>query len=219
MYAVIVGGGKVGYYLTKTMLAKGHEVTVIEREERKSQRFIDEFGSIVVLGDGCDPVILEEAGLNRADVLIAVTGDDEDNLVVCQIAKKHFKVGRTIARVVNPKNMNIFNKLGIDASVSATDIISSLIEQEVITQEIIPLVSLKKGALEIVEIRVPPESPVLNTAIKDLTLPAESILISIIRGEQIIIPKGDTTFLPQDTVLALTSRLRVEELQKIFYKS
>lgn len=219
MYAVIIGGGKVGYYLTKTMLTRGHEVTVIEREERKAQRFIDEFGSIVVLGDGCDPVILEESGLNRADVLIAVTGDDEDNLVVCQIAKKHFKVPRTIARIVNPKNQNIFNKLGIDATVSATDIISNLIEQEAISKEIVPLVSLKKGALEIVEIRVPPESPVLDSLLKDLTLPAESILISIIRGEQIIIPKGDTRFQVQDTVLALTSRTQVEELRKIFYQA
>ncbi|MBI5166625.1 MAG: TrkA family potassium uptake protein [candidate division NC10 bacterium] len=217
MYAIIVGGGGVGYYLTKELLSLGHEVTVIERDEKRYQSLSEELGEVAVLGE-CDATILEEAGARRADVLIAVTGEDETNLVACLIAKRFLQVPRVIARVANPKNRVTFNKLGIDLTVSSTDIICNLIEQEAFTQEIFPLLSLKRGELEIVEIRLPTDSPALGLAIRDLDLPADSVLISVIRGEQIIFPRGDTTFLLNDAVLALTAPKNVEELKKVFYR-
>lgn len=215
MYIVIVGGGKVGYYLAKDLLAKGHEVTIIEKEGRKCQRIADELGNIVLEGE-CDPGLLHAAGASRADVLIAVTGEDEVNLVVSKIAKHFFHIPRVIARVVNPKNRKIFHQLGINVTVSATDIITSLIEQEMVAQEILPLLTLKKGELAIVEIHVPSNSPALKRTVQDLPLPAESVLISIIRGDQVLLPKGETALRANDTVLALTATLKVEELKKVF---
>ncbi len=216
MYVVIVGGGGVGYYLTKELLSLGHEVTIIERNEDRYKMLNQELGEVVILGD-CASTVLEEAGAGRADVLIAVTGEDETNLVACLVAKRFFHIPRVIARVANPKNRDTFTKLGIDLTVSSTDIICKLIEQEAITQEVLPLISLKKGELEIAEIYIPPNSPSLGRPIRDLDLPADCVLVSIIRGEQIIFPRGDTTFLPNDTVLALTATKRVEELKKVFY--
>ncbi len=216
MYIVITGGGKVGYYLVKDLLAKGHEITVIEKDEEKCQRLGDEFGAIVLCGE-CTPDLLERAGASRADVFIAVTGEDETNLVISTIAKRFFKIPRVIARVVNPKNQRVFNQLGITMTVSATDIIARLIEQEVATQEVLPLLSLQRGELEIVEVHLPSTSPTLGRPVRELALPADSVLISIIRGNQIIFPRGETTFEPNDTVLALTAASRVGELKKIFY--
>lgn len=216
MYAIIIGGGKVGYYLVKDLLAKGHEVTVIDKDEAKCRRLTEEFGNITLEGD-VNPVLLEQAGAARADILLAVTGHDEVNLVVSLIAKRFFKIPRVIARVVNPRNRRVFNQLGITFTVSATDIITSLIEQQAITQEVIPLLSLQRGELEIVEMHLPFTSPALRLALRDLDLPPDSVLISIIRGDRIIVPKGDTTFQPNDTVLALTVTSRVEDLKKAFY--
>jgi len=216
MYAIIIGGGKVGYYLVKDLLTKGHEVTVIEHNEAKCRRLIEEFGSIALEGDA-NPALLERAGAARADLLLAVTGDDEVNLVISLVGKRFFKVPRVIARVVNPRNRSVFNKLGITFTVSATDIITSLIEQEAITQEVLPLLSLQRGELEIVEMHLPAASPALKLPLRELVLPPDSVLISIIRGERIIVPRGDTTFQANDTVLALTVTARVEELRKVFY--
>jgi trk system potassium uptake protein TrkA len=216
MYAIIVGGGKVGYYLVQDLLAKGHEVAVIERDEAKCRRLAEAFGSIALEGDA-NAALLERAGAGRADIVLAVTGDDEVNLVVSLLARRFFKVPRVIARVVNPRNRRVFNRLGINFTVSATDILASLIEQEAITQEVIPLLSLQRGELEIVEMHVPANSSVLRQPLRDLLLPPDSVLISIIRGDRIIVPKGDTTFQANDTVLALTVTTRVEELRRVFY--
>jgi trk system potassium uptake protein TrkA len=132
MYIIIVGGGKVGYYLARALLNAPHEVLIIERDARTAERIGEELGEGVVLrGSGDEASTLQRAGAKRADVVIAVTGDDEDNLIVCQVAKRRFNVPRTIARVNNPKNEYIFNRLGIDMTVSATNVILSLIEQEI----------------------------------------------------------------------------------------
>jgi trk system potassium uptake protein TrkA len=131
MYILVVGGGKVGYYLTKTLVNEGYEILLIEKNPRKVATYGERFGSIVVEGDGAELATLVAAGAARADVVVAVTGDDEDNLVVCQTAKRLFNVPRTIARVNNPKNEEIFKKLGIDVTVSSTNIILNIIEQEI----------------------------------------------------------------------------------------
>ena len=217
MYAIVVGGGKVGYHITKALLQKEYEVTLIERDRDMEAHLAKEFGDNFFLGDGCDPQILEETGINRADVLIAATGDDQDNLVVCEIALRHFKVPQVIGRVVDPKNKKIYQKMGIELTVDATAIVTNLIEQAVIAKEIIPLLSLGQGELEIVEITVPSDSPVTSQPVRNLKLPQKCVLAALLRGQHIILPRGDTTFLPNDHILILTAMSKVEELKKLFY--
>ncbi|KRT69976.1 MAG: K+ transport system, NAD-binding component [candidate division NC10 bacterium CSP1-5] len=217
MNVVIVGGGTVGYHLTKALLARGHEVTVIEPNEDRCRLLMEGCGKVVVRGE-CDVALLREAGTARANVLIAVADQDETNLIACLLARRILKVPRVIARVVDPKNRTTFKELGINLTVSSTDIICNLIEQEAITTEIIPLLALAKGDLEIVELVLPPDSPVLSVSLKDLPLPADSVLISIIRGDQTVFPRGSTTFRPNDTILALTSTKGVEQLKRVFYR-
>jgi trk system potassium uptake protein TrkA len=214
---VIVGGGTVGYHLTKALLARGHEVTVIEPNEDRCRLFTEEYGEVVVRGE-CDIALLRRAGTERANVLIAVADQDETNLIACLLARRLLKVPRVIARVIDPRNRTTFEKLGIDLTVSSTGIICNLIEQGAITTEILPLLSLGKGDLEIVELVLTPDSPALSVSLKDLPLPGDSVLISIIRGDQIVFPRGSTTFLPNDTILALTSTKGVEQLKRVFYR-
>src|SRR5689334_1804246 len=183
MYIIIVGGGNVGYYLAKTLVKTDHEVLVLEKNRLIHRRLAEELGEVVMQGDGCEVRIMEEAGGARADAVVAVTGDDEDNLVICQMAKIKFNVPRTIARVNNPRNEELFHRLGIDGTVSATKIIYNLIEQEIETGEVIPLAALKKGNIEIVEVEIGPKSPVLNKKIQQLTLPGDALIISVIRND------------------------------------
>jgi trk system potassium uptake protein TrkA len=206
MYIIVVGGGKVGYYLARTLINEGHEVLVIEQDPRKCERIADELGTVVLRGDGCEASTLAEAGASRADMLIAVTGDDEDNLVACQVAKVRFKVPRTIARINNPKNERIFKRLGIDVTVSATNVILEHIEHEVPTHPQTRLLELRDHGLEIVEVRIPPTSPVVGKRLADVKLPSPSVLAAIIsRGRGALIPNADTVFQAHDEVLAVVS--------------
>ncbi len=145
MYLIVAGGGKVGYYLTKALRAGGQEVTLIERTRSRFELLQEEFGDVALLGDACEIATLEQAGAARADLVAAVTGDDEDNLVICQMAKRKFKVKRVIARINNPKNEVTFQLLGIDETVSSTKLIYSLIQQEVEVADVIPLTALRRG--------------------------------------------------------------------------
>src|SRR5581483_11873201 len=159
MYIIIGGGGDVGYYLTRNLLNHGHEVLLLEKQTARYQTLSDELGQAVFKGDACEARTMEEAGARRADVVIAVTGEDEDNLVICQMAKKRFNVARTIARLNNPKHELIFQKLGIDISVTPTQSILSLTEAELPGTPFVTLMTLKRAGLELMEIRVPAESP------------------------------------------------------------
>src|SRR5581483_5904823 len=165
MYIIVVGGGKVGFYLAKELLEEGHEVLVIEKDEHgpRSAVIAEELGDVVITGDGCEAAVLEAAGTARADMLIAVTGDDEDNLVACQVAKNRFRVPRTMARINNPKNELIFRKLGIDVTVSATAAILNQIEQELPTHRLVPLMHLRgKSGLEMVEVKIPSNAAIVG---------------------------------------------------------
>jgi len=215
MYVIIVGGGKVGYYLAKELLAEMHEVLVIEQDGAKCERIAEELGDIVLRGDGCEAATAEIAGFGRADMVIAVTGDDEDNLVSCQIAKAMFNVPRTVARLNNPKNQDIFRLLGIDTTVSATAAILAQIEQELPTHLIIPLLRLS-GGLELVGIKVPPEAGVIGKRIKELLLPHGS-LIPLIVGKDGTprIPTSETAIQGEDEIVAVTATENEDSLRSI----
>lgn len=205
MNAVIVGGGKVGWYLVKTLVAHGHQVSVIEEDADACQRLAEEFNVTVICGDGTSLKALSEAYADRADVVVAVTGQDEENLVACQLAKRKFGVRRAIARVNNPKNERVFRDLGVDAAVSSTSVIVSLIERETLASSIKTLFTFKKGDLEIVEVDIDGSAIGKGKAVKDIHLPEQCVLVSIIRGDSAIIPRGDTVLMAGDAVLALTS--------------
>jgi len=191
MYIIIVGAGKVGYHLGSLLMAEGHEVMLIEEDRSKVELLSFEFRDAVMQGNGSTVEVLREAGANRADVIVATTGNDEDNLVICQIAKLMFLRPRTIARVNNPRNEELFAGLGVDASVSATKIINAVIQEQVKAGDMmIPLLTLKEGNVEIVEVELTRSSHIVKKKIKDLSLPEGSIFIAVIRGEEVIIPYG-----------------------------
>ncbi|MHB8574915.1 MAG: potassium channel family protein [Dehalococcoidia bacterium] len=183
MYIIVIGGGKVGFYLARELVGEGHEILVIEQERSKCDRIADELGDIVLQGDGCEAAVLENAGTGRADMFIAVTGDDEDNLVSCQVARKRFNVPRTIARLNNPKNEGIFSKLGIDTTVSATTAILAHIEQELPTHHLIRLLQLGGSGLEVVEAQLRPDSPAVGKRVGELRLPQQSLIALVIDAD------------------------------------
>ncbi|HEX3245851.1 MAG TPA: TrkA family potassium uptake protein [Chloroflexota bacterium] len=217
MFAIVGGGGKVGYYLAKELIEQGHEVLIIEQDGRRADTISNELGNVVMVGDGCEARTLAEAGTERADIMLAMTGDDEDNLVMCQVAKKRFGVARTIARINNPKNQEIFRLLGIDATVSATDVVLSVIEQEIPRDTLIPLLRLRYADVELVEADIAPDSSLVGKELRSLDLPGESTIAIVIRHGQPIFPTGSTVLEGGDQVLALTRSAHEEDLRRMFY--
>jgi trk system potassium uptake protein TrkA len=215
MYIILVGGGKVGYYLTKTLINEGYEVFLIEKNPLKCHTYSERFGSVIMQGDGAEAATLAAAGAARADVVIAVTGEDEDNLVICQMAKEKFHVGRTIARVNNPKNEELFRRLGIDVTVSQTNVILSLIEQQIPDLPFVHLMSLRHADLAIVEAKVAEHSPILDQPIERIQFPPEVIVTAILRKGGLIIPTGQTVIRAGDELLCVTNREREEALQDL----
>jgi len=215
MYVIVVGGGKVGYYLSKQLLAEGHEVLLMEKDRRRHAMLAEQLGDMIVQGDGCEIRTMTEAGFGRADVVVAVTGDDEDNLVICQMAKKKFDAPRTVARVNDPANLSLFEKLGIDTTVSSTQIIFNLLDQQIETGEVIPLGALKNGNIEVVAINVSARSPVLGRAIKDLDL-GNALVISIVRHDHAQLPQADTRIEQDDTVIVMVAAAEETELRHVF---
>lgn len=216
MYIIIGGGGDIGYYLTKSLLNQGHEVLLIEKSGERYASLNEELGTSVIRGDACEARTMAEVGANRADVVIAVTGDDEDNLVICQMAKKRYKVGRTIARVNNPKHTELFHKLGIDVTVSPTRAILSLIEAELPTSRFVQLMNLQNTNLELVELRVLADSPMVGKQIREISVPSSSTLILVVRNKQPILPASDIQILPDDTIFALVTSEGESELRTVF---
>jgi trk system potassium uptake protein TrkA len=216
MYIIIVGAGKVGYHLGMLLMTQGHEVMLIEKDRAKVNLLSLDFHEAIMEGDGSTVEVLREAGANRADVVVAATGNDEDNLVTCQITKLVFLKPRTIARVNNPRNEELFAGLGVDASVSGTKLINAIIEEQVKAGDMmIPLLTLKAGDVEIVEVVLSRSSHIVKKKIKDLTLPSGSIFIAVIRGDEVIIPYGDTEFHPEDKVIALVKRTSEQALREM----
>ncbi|MDP8923406.1 MAG: TrkA family potassium uptake protein [Chloroflexota bacterium] len=217
MYVIVAGGGKVGFYLARELVAQGHEVLVIEKSATRVDAIANELGNVVLKGNADEASVLAEAGGNRADVVCAVTGDDEDNLVICQVAKRRFNVPRTVARINNPANESIFRLLGIDATVSSTEVILSVIEQEIPSQALVPLLRLRHADLEVVDARLPADSPLDGIALRDLPLPPESLIAIVIRNGEPIFPGGGTTLRAGDELIALTRSAHEEELRDTFF--
>ena len=205
MYIIVIGGGRVGYYLTKALINEGHEVLIVEKNENICQIINDELGSVCYTGDGCEAAVLDEIGTERADMLIAVTGDDEDNLVACQLAKHKFNVPRTISRIRNPQHETLFKKLGIDVTVSSTNIILEHIEKEVPTHPLTHLLELQDRGMELVEIKIPHNSTPVGKAVKDLTLPTDTTVTLIIRkSRKPVVPTSDTIIEADDELIIVT---------------
>ncbi|MGH2455015.1 MAG: potassium channel family protein [Candidatus Limnocylindria bacterium] len=215
MYVVVIGGGNVGYYLTKELLAAGHEVVMIEKEPGRARLIADELGSIVIPNDGCEGRYQAEAGMGRADVIAAVTGDDEDNLVACQVAKMRFNVPRAIARVNNPKNEHLFRQLAIDDTVSPTRTILGVIEHEIPIHDLLHLTELEGGELQIVEAQIDASSPVVGRELREVALPEGSHVVVLIRDEHAIAVRPETRLVNGDKLLAITSAEREAELRSV----
>jgi len=203
VYIIVVGGGKVGYYLAKELLEAGHELVILEKNAGRARQIADELGSIVLNRDGCEGKYLAEAGANRAAIICAVTGDDDDNLVVCQMAKHHFDVPRTIARVNNPRNEDLFHHLGVDEIISPTRMALASIEQDIPVHELLHLAQLKGGEMELVEAQIAEGSPALGRKPTDINLPEGSSLFLLLRGNNVQPVRPDTVFQAGDKVLAV----------------
>lgn len=215
MYIIIIGGGSVGYYLCKALLKEGHEVLVLDKDAAKCDNFEDELGSVCVRGDGCEVATLAEAGTSRAEVFIAATDGDEDNLVACQIAKYKFGVPRTVARVNDPKNEEIFRKLDIDCPISVTNLILEHIEEKIPTHPLIHLLTMGEEKMEIVEVKILDGFTSVGKSVNDLSLPIDSILALLIRnGQKPQVPTADTVLEVNDRIVALTTTDSEETLKK-----
>src|SRR5438093_11921758 len=201
MYVVIVGGGKVGWNLARELIDKGEEVTLIESDRRRYLVIEQELEHAVQYGDATELWVLERAGIQRADLVIAVTGDDEDNMLVCQVAKEKYLVERIIARVNNPRNLQHFKLLGIPPAVSATDLILRLIEHEVPRYGLVHLLALEEERLEIIELEVSPDAPTVGETVADIALPDGRLIISVLRRGAGFVPKPDTVIQAGDGVL------------------
>jgi trk system potassium uptake protein TrkA len=216
MFVMVVGAGRVGYYLTKELLLSGHEVVLIEKDPARAAQVAGDLGSIVVNRDGCEGRDLESAGANRADVVVAVTGDDEDNLVVCQMAKHHFNVPRTIARVDNPKNGELFRQLGVNDVISATRSALAAIEQDIPVHELLHLAQLQHGDLEVVEAQITEDSPAVGKVARQLALPDGCIVFALIREDALQVLRSDTVLKPGDKIVALSRTECQEDVQRLF---
>jgi trk system potassium uptake protein len=202
MYVLIVGGGKVGLNLTRELIAKGHEVTLIEGDRSLYLRIEQELEHAVQYGDGTELWVLERAGIQRADLVVAVTGDDEDNILICQVAKEKYLCDRIIARCNNPRNLQHSKLLGIVPAVSATDLILNLIEHEVPGHGLVHLLDLPDEQLEIIEVEVVQGAPAEGRRVSELGLPDGSLVISVLpRGGGGFVPKADTVINVGDEVL------------------
>jgi len=217
-YVIVVGGGRVGFHLAKELLDLGYEVLVIESDEfgPRSAFIAEQLGSAVLAGDGCEASVLEEAGCRRAAMLIAVTGDDEDNLVACQVAKGKFGVPKTIARINDPRNETLFGMLGIDVSVSATEAILDKIEMELPVDRLHRLLKLKHTDLELVEIRLPERGPAVGLHLKELMLPEGSLIILLVDNEGTPrLPRPESVLRGNDEVIAITRGNTEEALRRV----
>ena len=219
MYALVAGGGKAGSNVARSLIRMGHEVTLIEQRPYRFAQLETEFEHQVQQGDATELFVLERAGIGRPpDLVVALTGDDEDNLIICQIAKERYGVPKTIARVNDPRNQAHFDLLGISPTICATTSIMALIEHEVPEHQLVHLLELRKENLEIVEVQIAKDSPSAGKRVERLSLPEGSRLISVMRNGKAEIAVGATELQPGDQVLAILEPGKEDELRRVLLK-
>jgi trk system potassium uptake protein TrkA len=214
MFVIIVGGGNTGSYLAKLLLDAGHTVKVVEERPLVLEKMEGEIPvESILVGDGSSPQVLEAAGVLKANVLAAVTGSDETNLVVTSLARFEFNVPRVIARLNNPKNAWLFTtEMGVDVALNQADILARLVAEEMSLGDMMTLLKLRKGEYSLIEEKVHPLSVAVNKNLRDLKIPEECVLVAIIRKNKLFIPHGDTVLLPADEVLALVHASELKQL-------
>ena len=205
MYVVVVGCGNVGYNLTRALLAMGHETLAIEKDPHRCQALRDEFGSVGLHGDGTDLSVLKQAGVGRADVLVAVAARDEDNLAACQMAKHYFNTPTTMALVREPQNEALFKLLGVDITVNSTHLILSSIEQEIPGHALVHLMNLKALQLEMISINIPSDATVIGKSLGDVDLPPNSFISLVIKNQGPVLPSDGVLLESGDDVVVVTS--------------
>jgi trk system potassium uptake protein TrkA len=216
MFLIVVGAGKVGTSLSRTLIDMQHEVVIVEQHRRRFEVLEEEFGHRALLGDATEMRVLEQAGVTRPpDIVLAVTGDDEDNLVICQLAQERYEVPKVIARVNDPRNQYIFDLLGIAPTVSPTSMVLALIQHEVPEHEIVQLLELRKENLEIVEVEIGAGAAASGKRIEQLQLPETARLISVMRDGKAEIAVGGTELRAGDQVLAILEPGREDELRRL----
>lgn len=217
MRAVIVGGGKVGYYLVKSLLEKKYEVILIEKDADICNKIANDLNIDVIHRDGSNLDELSEAIEWKSDVVAAVTGKDEENLIICQMAKQSFSIKKTIARINNPKNREVFKKLGVDTTVCSTDVISKLIENELNSHTFKVIQTFERGEMVLVEAIITSESNWLNKTIQNINLPEESVIVSVIRNDNVIYPRGPLVLLENDHVIVMTNFFNENNLKESIF--
>lgn len=216
MYIIISGGGEVGYYLARMLLADDHEILLLEKDWRRCELISEDLGDVVMRGDACEARTLDEVGTARADMLIAVTGDDEDNLVACQVAKHKFNVPHTVARVKNPRHRPLFEKLGIDHTVCSTELILAHIEQDLPSHPLVPVLKLRTGNLEIIEVKVAATSKMVGKRLgKFKMIPNSLVCLVVGKNKAPQIPNDDTVLEAEDELVCVTESGREDELRAI----
>ena len=215
MRVVIIGGGKLGFYIASNMIDRDYEVKLIEKNKERCSRIANLLDAEIIYGDGTEIEVLAGAGTNKADSFIAVTGSDSDNLVASQLAGKKFLAKKVIAKVNKPKNLEVFHRLGIKNAINSTDIVTRLIEQEIEVTGMKLLATLNRGKAAICTIVVPKNSKISGNVIKDIKLPASSLIVSIVRDKQLIIPQGDTVIFSNDEIVAVCEEGSQKKLMKM----
>jgi len=217
MYCVIVGGGTIAQSLATALRMNKHRVCIIERDPEIANSIVRDLNSVVINGDGTDLQSLIDAEIESADVLVSLTNRDQDNLVACQLASQRFGVPRTIARVSNPRNTELFERLGgVSVALSTSSVVSRLIEEKLSLEDVITLLTFEERGVAIVQTEIGDDSPARGKLIMDLDLPEECVVIAIVRGQDIVFPRGNTAVRVQDKVLALTTKENRAALQEVF---
>lgn len=204
MNILIVGGGKIVYFLAKAFLSKGYNVTIVNRRKEECGQLARQLKAIVIFGNATDPQVLQEAQTASMDTVLAITPNDEDNLVICQLSKLNFGIQKTLALVNDPNNEEIFNKLGVTTAFSTTRMISSLIEQRTGLDDIVSLFPAAEGKVNITEVALPKESPVIGKSLMEIRLPEHSLIGCILRDNEVIIPRGETILYADDRLVVIT---------------